>query len=677
MSNSNQLQQSVIDLNTARQKATFPVDLLTTFIRGGPEALAKRQQIRQLLENEPAFDSSRAAFQSRQEQLADSIVAARRMIEIAEERNMSFEEYLQMIAISEYPTPLTLNYGAFIPVIQSQGTDEQIAKWLTASKRHAILGCYAQTELSHGSNVVGLQTTATFDEATDEFIINSPDITAAKWWIGGLGVAATHAVLQAQLILKGKNYGPHIFIVPIRSPVDHKPVKGVTVGDIGPKAYGGFSVTDNGFAFFDHVRIPRDNMLMRFAKVSRSGEYTPPVHSKLSYGSMVKLRVGIVSDAGWRLARACTIAIRYCTMRRQFNATAADKMETQVIEYSSVKHRLFPLVASAYALILGGMKLAEDFNIMTEQLSRQDAHMLPEMHITSCALKVWGARRGSEGIEEARKTMGGHGFSVFSGVSEQFANFVPANTYEGENFVLCQQVGRALLKQIKNLASGKDVSLKTVDYLNLLKQGDLTQPVTLTGASSLHDSKTQLAILGTRAARLAANLAKKVQSGRAWPDLNLECWEICLAHAEYHLLQQLVNKIQQLQSSTQYSALVPVIQSIADLFFLSISANTALATLVTTQSITPATADLIQDEYHHALNNIANNAVGLTDAFGFTDKELNTALGKKEGNPYGALWDIVQTNPVNSEQGKQHFGDLIKTIIHRKDNLSYINAAKL
>lgn len=322
-------------------------------------------------------------------------------------------------------------------------------------------------------------------------------------------------------------------------------------------------------AFFDHVRIPRDNMLMRFAKVSRSGEYTPPVHSKLSYGSMVKLRVGIVSDAGWRLARACTIAIRYCTMRRQFNATAADKMETQVIEYSSVKHRLFPLIASAYALILGGMKLGEDFNIMTEQLSKQDAHMLPEMHITSCALKVWGARRGSEGIEEARKTMGGHGFSVFSGVSEQFANFVPANTYEGENFVLCQQVGRALLKQIKNLASGKDVNLKTVDYLNLLKQGDLTQPVTLTGASSLHDSKTQLAILGTRAARLAANLAKKVQSGRAWSDLNLECWEICLAHAEYHLLQQLVNKIQQLQSSTQYSALVPVIQSIADLVSLN------------------------------------------------------------------------------------------------------------
>lgn len=74
MANSNQLQQSVIDLNAARQRATFPVDLLTTFIRGGPEALAKRQQIRQILENEPAIDSSRAAFQSRQEVILLSLI---------------------------------------------------------------------------------------------------------------------------------------------------------------------------------------------------------------------------------------------------------------------------------------------------------------------------------------------------------------------------------------------------------------------------------------------------------------------------------------------------------------------------------------------------------------------------------------------------------------------------
>jgi acyl-CoA oxidase len=92
-------------------------------------------------------------------------------------------------------------------------------------------------------------------------------LQAAKWWIGGLGVLATHAVVQAQLIIDGKNYGPHIFVSPIRDPgktclqlaencnyldVDmtfldtHKPEPNILVGDIGPKAYGGFASMDNG-----------------------------------------------------------------------------------------------------------------------------------------------------------------------------------------------------------------------------------------------------------------------------------------------------------------------------------------------------------------------------------------------------------------------------------------------
>lgn len=68
----------------------------------------------------------------------------------------------------------------FVPAIKGQGTDEQQQKWLPLAYKMQIIGCYAQTELGHGSNVQGLETTATFDPQTDEFIIHSPTLTSSK-----------------------------------------------------------------------------------------------------------------------------------------------------------------------------------------------------------------------------------------------------------------------------------------------------------------------------------------------------------------------------------------------------------------------------------------------------------------------------------------------------------------
>ncbi|KAI9307224.1 acyl-CoA dehydrogenase/oxidase [Cunninghamella echinulata] len=475
----------------------------------------------------------------------------KRIIDIVEEEGLSDIEFQGLVLLNELLTPLGLHYSAFIPVIQSQGTDEQIAKWVEPAQKLAIMGCYAQTELGHGSNVQGLRTTATLDTNTDEFIIHSPDITAAKWWIGGLGIAATHCVLQAQLIIDGKPYGPHIFIVPVRSPVDRKPVKGVTVGDIGPKAYDGFATVDNGckyyFALFDNVRIPRENMLMRFAKVTRDGQYIKPVHDKLSYGSMVKLRVGMVADAGIKLGKAATIAIRYCTVRRQFHSTDSKKgeLEQQVINYSSVQHRLFPLVAISYALLFAGQSVNADFQKMTKQLLKQDASMLPDMHITTCSLKVWSTRRSTDGQEECRKAMGGHGYSQFSGVGQLFATSVPSNTYEGDNYVLCQQVGRSLLKQLSEMLKagkplGKDAKSS---YLNLLHDDTPHSPYVLKNSFDILEPQVQHHIFGLRAARLVADLAQQMKNGRPWADVNIECWNICFAHAEYNLVKQFNERV--------------------------------------------------------------------------------------------------------------------------------------
>lgn len=94
---------------------------------------------------------------------------------------------------------------------------------------------FRQTELGHGSNVQAIETTATWDEETKEFIMHSPSLTAAKWWIGGLGRTADHAVVMAQLVIKGKRYGPHPVVVQIRDVKTREPLPGRTIGDIGPK----------------------------------------------------------------------------------------------------------------------------------------------------------------------------------------------------------------------------------------------------------------------------------------------------------------------------------------------------------------------------------------------------------------------------------------------------------
>ena len=75
------------------------------------------------------------------------------------------------------------------------------------------------TELAHGSNTKDVLTTAHYDKETKEFIINTPNEMAMKFWIGGAAKTANVSVVFAQLYDgDGKCHGPHFFVVPIRNP---------------------------------------------------------------------------------------------------------------------------------------------------------------------------------------------------------------------------------------------------------------------------------------------------------------------------------------------------------------------------------------------------------------------------------------------------------------------------
>ena len=79
------------------------------------------------------------------------------------------------------PGGLGIHFVAYLPFLESQANEEQLAKWRPGARMFSYMGAYAQTELGHGSNVRGLETTATFDKDKDEFVINSPTLTSMKW----------------------------------------------------------------------------------------------------------------------------------------------------------------------------------------------------------------------------------------------------------------------------------------------------------------------------------------------------------------------------------------------------------------------------------------------------------------------------------------------------------------
>merc|ERR1719211_788166 len=119
----------------------------------------------------------------------------------------------------------------FAMTIFGQGSDEQVLAWFPKAMKFELIGCYAQTELGHGSNVRGLQTTATYDAEAEEWVLNTPSVAAVKWWSTSMPLA-THAAVFAQLFTKGRWHGGHWFMVQLRGE-DLKLLPGIEVGDVG------------------------------------------------------------------------------------------------------------------------------------------------------------------------------------------------------------------------------------------------------------------------------------------------------------------------------------------------------------------------------------------------------------------------------------------------------------
>ncbi|XP_073159034.1 peroxisomal acyl-coenzyme A oxidase 1-like isoform X2 [Henckelia pumila] len=581
------------------------------------------------------------------------------------ELRLTEEEASRLRFYVDEPAYTDLHWGMFVPAIKGQGTDEQQQQWLPLAYKMKIIGCYAQTELGHGSNVQGLETTATFDPQTDEFVIHSPTMTSSKWWPGGLGKVSTHAVVYARLITDGEDHGVHGFIVQLRSLEDHTPLPGITVGDIGMKfGNGAYNTMDNGVLRFEHVRIPRNQMLMRVSQVTREGKYQQSdVPRQLVYGTMVYVRQTIVVDASYALSKAVCIATRYSAVRRQFGSQNG-KPETQVIDYKTQQSRLFPLLASAYAFRFVGEWLKWLYNDVTQRLQANDFSTLPEAHACTAGLKSLTTTATADGIEECRKLCGGHGYLCSSGLPELFAVYVPACTYEGDNIVLLLQVARFLVKTVSQIGTGKP-PVGTVSYIGRIEHLMKCRCNVQQAEDWLKPSQV-LEAFEARAARMSVSCAKNVSKfaspEEGFAELSADLVEAAVAHCQLIVVSKFIEKLKQEIPGKGVKQQLEVLCGIYYLFLLHKHQGDFLAT----GYVTPKQASLANDLLRSLYSKVRPNAIALVDSFNYTDHFLGSILGRYDGNVYPKLYEAAWKDPLNETVLPDGYHEYVRPVLKQQ-----------
>ncbi|KAK8916627.1 Peroxisomal acyl-coenzyme A oxidase 1 [Platanthera zijinensis] len=661
--------EEVDHLAHERRSSEFDADAMKVVWAGSPRAFDIADRMSRLVAGDPEFRKDNRTMLGRKELFRNTLRKAWHAWKLINELHLTEEEASMLRVFVDEPAYVDLHWGMFVPAIKGQGTDEQQKKWLTLAYKMQIIGCYAQTELGHGSNVQGLETTATFDPKTDEFIIHSPTLTSSKWWPGGLGKISTHAVVFARLITDGKDFGVHGFIVQLRSLDDHSPLPGITVGDIGTKfGNAAYNTMDNGVLQFDHFRIPRDQMLMRLSQVTREGKYIKSdVPWQLVYGTMVYVRQAIVADASKALSRAVCIAVRYSAVRRQFGSQDGDGLETQVIDYKTQQSRLFPLLSSAYAFRFVGEWLKWLYTDVTQRLQAGDFSTLPEVHACTAGLKSLTTSVTADGIEECRKLCGGHGYLCSSGLPELFAVYVPACTYEGDNVVLLLQVARFLMKTVSQLGSGKPTGtaayIGEAEYLmqckcNVQKAEDWLNPSII------------LEVFEARAVRLAVNCAKIISKASSpeegFAELSADLVEAAVAHCELIILSKFIEKVQQ---DIEGKGVKEQLQILCNIYALSLL-HKHLGDFLATSCINPKQGTLANEQLRALYKQVRPNAVALVDAFNYTDHYLGSVLGRFDGNVYPKLYEEAWKEPLNDLVIPDGFHEYVQPLLKQQLRVS-------
>lgn len=404
-----------------------------------------------------------------------------------------FFAFFEMMGFFEHSLALkfAVQYSLWGSTLLNLGTERHHRKYLQRVNTVQLPGIFGLTELGHGSNVRETQTTATYDRRAQEFVIHTPVPSAQKYWPGHIFRYGEMGTFFARLIIDNRDYGVHAFIVPVRDHVTKKLLPGCRVRDLGPKVcmmifsmkhwiypplgltansskfmcssvvQFGFNGIDNGCLSFDHVRIPRENMLDRFSEVLPDGTYVNKVgDANRHFGSIMfalcggRIVIGTLALCAAKVA--ITIATRYAHHREQFGPENGP--EVKIIEHVSYYCRLMPQLVRCFTADLL-LKYA------TDVYERRDQHEPNHTHIVTSLAKIHASAFAVEACRIARESCGGQGYRHINRIPHQYESADMYTVGEGDNIALHQTVTKTLLSTYyRQRKSGKFSGL--LAYLN-------------------------------------------------------------------------------------------------------------------------------------------------------------------------------------------------------------------
>lgn len=566
-----------------------------------------------------------------------------------------------------------VQWGLFAAAILHLGTEEHHKEWLPAAMDLSVPGAFAMTEVGHGSDVASIATTATYDEAGDEFVINTPFRAAWKEYLGNAAKDGIAATVFAQLIVKGVNHGVHALYVPIRDAQTREPLPGIRTEDDGVK--GGLNGIDNGRLCFDDVRVPRFNLLNRYGSVDENGTYSSSIASPgrrffTMLGTLVQGRVSLDGAAVAASKVGLAAAIRYATERRQFNASS-DTAEEVLLDYQRHQRRLFPLLAATYAMSFAHEELLTKFDGVFSGAHDTDEDR-QDLETFAAALKPLSSWHALETLQECREACGGAGFMIENRFTSLRADLDVYVTFEGDNNVLLQLVAKRLLndyaKEFRTMNVGalakfalgqaRGVAFKT--GLGAVGQFIADSGRAQRSALALRDPDTQRLLLAERVQTMVAQIAQALQGATRLPqaeaaarfnDHQNELIEAARAHAELLQWEAFTEALEKIEDPGTKQ----VLTWLRDLFGLTLIEK-HLEWHLMNGRLSMQRGRTVGEYINRLLAKLRPHALDLVDAFGYTQDHIRATVAsgieakrQEEAAAYFAQLRASGTSPVKEK----------------------------